>query len=64
MQSRFDSVFRVGGLLLEDESLENVNVGNENKNLPGENVCSCLTAGVLALLKNKMFFWINTFKKL
>lgn len=49
-------MFKVAGVLLEDDWYELLeNVGSESENLPDVNVCSCLTARVMAVL-----FWINT----
>lgn len=61
-QSRFDSVFSVAGVLLEADWLDSLEkVGNESENLPGVNVCSCSTAGVVEEMKKLNFFWINKF---
>lgn len=47
------SVWSIAGVLLEADWFESLeNVGNESKNLPGVNVCSCLSAGMGQCWKN------------
>lgn len=52
-QSRFDSVFRIEGKLLEADWQSLENVGSQSENIPGVSVGRCLTAGVKSVLEKK-----------
>lgn len=52
-QSRFDSVFRKEGKLLEADWQSLENVGSQSENIPGVSVGRCLTSGVKSVLEKK-----------